>query len=488
MLRIAVSATGHDSRAALEYRFGEDCSEPGFLLLHYWRAEIQRLLIVLAVTALIGWLAGNMPLAMLIGVAGYLLVNYWQLWRLRHWLQGNPSATQTQPPESFGLWGEVFDGIYKLGRQEQKTRNYLESIIRKAQESSAALEIAVIMIDQQGSLVWWNLAGTRLLGFQYPRDQGHPVTNLVRDPRFSQYFHDADYSEPLKLPAPGDNSRTLEFEIALFGEQERLMIVRDVTQLHRMELMREDFVGNVSHELGTPITVIKGYLETIMDNVQDLEEKWRKPLRQMFQQSARMENIVHDLLMLTALETKAVKRQQKPCNLHLLIREVEHDTEQIYQDKGHKFSTSCDSELEIVGDRAELYSALSNLAQNAAKYTPDKGDVRIEAEYVSDGEAFEIRVIDNGIGVEPQHISRLTERFYRVDISRSSETGGTGLGLAIVKHILMRHDADLHISSESGNGSVFSCRFPAERIKGPDKPRAPAQAPFPDQPPQLNLH
>ena len=453
--------------------------------MHYWRAEILRLLSVLVLTAVVGWLAGNIPLALLAGVACYLALNYLQLWRLRKWLEGNPSATQTEPPESFGLWGEVFDGIYKLGRQEQKTRDYLESIIRKAQESSAALEIAVIMIDQHGSLVWWNLAGTRLLGFQYPRDQGHPVTNLVRDPRFSQYFHDADYGEPLKLPAPGDNSRTLEFEIALFGKQERLMIVRDVTRLHRMELMREDFVGNVSHELGTPITVIKGYLETIMDNVQNLDEKWRKPLLQMHQQSARMENIVRDLLLLTALETKAVKRQQKPINLYQLIREVEQDTEQVYQARGHKFTSSCDRELQIVGDRAELYSALSNLTQNAAKYTPDQGLIRIEAEF--SGDAFEIRVIDNGIGVEPQHVSRLTERFYRVDVSRSSETGGTGLGLAIVKHILLRHDGDLHISSESGNGSTFSCRIPPERIQGPDETRLPAQAPFPDQPPRINM-
>ena len=488
MLRIAVNATGQDSRAALEYRFGEDCSESGFLLLHYWRAEIQRLLIVLAVTALIGWLAGNVPLAVLIGVAGYLAVNYLQLWRLRNWLKGNPSAIQTEPPESFGLWGEVFDGIYKLGRQEQKSRDYLENIISKAQESLSALEIAVIMIDGEDCLDWWNLAGSRLLGFEYPRDQGHPVTNLVRDPGFSKYFHNADYSEPLKLPAPGDNSRTLEFEIALFGEQERLMIVRDVTRLHRMELMREDFVGNVSHELSTPITVIKGYVETIMDNVLDLDEKWRKPLRQMLKQSTRMENIVRDLLMLTALETKEVKRQQQPFNLEDLIREIEHDARQVYQVRGHEFTFSCDPKLKIVGDRAELYSALSNLAQNAAKYTPDNGAIRIEAEHTGKGEAFEIRVIDNGIGVEAQHVPRLTERFYRVDVSRSSDTGGTGLGLAIVKHILMRHDADLHISSESGKGSTFSCRFPAARIRGSDKTLRPEQAPFPDQPPRINVN
>ncbi len=456
--------------------------------MQYWRAEILRLLTVLAVAALIGWLAGNVLLTLFAGIAACLGINYWQLWRLRRWLRGNPSATQTGPPESLALWGEVFDGIYQLVRQEQKSRNYLESIIRKAQESSSALEIAVTMIDRRGSLEWWNQAAARLLGFQYPRDQGHPVTNLVRDPRFAQYFHEADYSEPLKLPTPGDGSRTLEFEIALFGERERLMIVRDVTRLHRMELMREDFVGNVSHELGTPITVIKGYLETIMEHVHELDSKWRKPLGQMLQQSARMENIVRDLLMLTALETKAVKRQQKPFPLAPLIREVESDTEQVYRRCGHSYQAECEESVQIVGDREELYSALSNLAQNAAKYTPDGGAIRIEAAFVDGGEAFEIRVIDNGIGVEAQHLSRLTERFYRVDVSRSSETGGTGLGLAIVKHILLRHDADLQIESESGKGSIFVCRFPSERIRGGEKIRAVHQTPFPDQPPQINVH
>ncbi len=462
-------------------------SAEGFGFLHYyWRAEVLRLLLVLAAAALIGWWAGAIPLALFLGIGGYLALSYWQLWRLRQWLGGNPSAIQTEPPESFGLWGEVFDGIYKLGRQEQKTRDYLESIIRKAQESSAALEIAVIMIDREGGLVWWNLAGTRLLGFQYPRDQGLPVTNLVRDPGFSEYFHNADYSTPLKLPAPVDDSRTLEFEIALFGERERLMIARDVTRLRRMEMMREDFVGNVSHELGTPITVIKGYLEAIMDNAHDLDEKWRKPLAQMAQQSVRMENIVRDLLLLTALETTAVKRQ-KPINLLRLMREVEHDTEQVYRNRGHAYSVSCGAELEIVGDRAELHSALANLLQNAAKYMPEPGAIHFEAGYIDNGDTFEIRVSDTGIGLEPQHIPRLTERFYRVDISRSSETGGTGLGLAIVKHILMRHDADLHIESEPGKGSTFACRFPVERIRDPKKPRAPTQAPFPDQPAQIDL-
>ena len=452
------------------------------------------MLLVLATAGAVGWLAGNLPFALALGVGGYLALNYWQLWRLRRWLKGNPSAIQTEPPESFGLWGEVFDGIYQLGRQEQKSRDYLESIIRKAQESSSALEIAVIMINRQGGLEWWNQAAAGLLGFQQSRDQGHPVTNLVRDPRFAEYFHEADYSEPLKLPAPGDNSRTLEFEIALFGERERLMVVRDITRLHRMELMREDFVGNVSHELATPITVIKGYLETIMDNTRDIDARWRKPFAQMLQQSARMENIVRDLLMLTALETKAVKRQQAPFDLAELIQEVESDTAQVYQSRGHRYVSSCEGGYKIVGDRAELYSALSNLAQNAAKYTPDQGEIRIEAGYTDDGEAFEIRVIDNGIGIDTRHLPRITERFYRVDVSRSSETGGTGLGLAIVKHILLRHGADLHISSEPGQGSNFSCRFPVERIRGGKRDSAPASIPEArisedqlSEPPRLNV-
>jgi two-component system phosphate regulon sensor histidine kinase PhoR len=428
-----------------------------------WRAELKRHFFVLAAVSLAGFATGELTLAWLLLFVSYAVFNFYQLLRLTKWLAKDHSSNKSAPPESFGLWGGIFDGIYRLQKQERRASAYLENIVNKAQESSAALEMAVIMIDRQNNLDWWNQASESLLGLRYPQDRRQPVTNLIRDPRFSEYFSGNAYDEPLKLNAPGDSGRVLEFQIALFGENERLMIARDITQLHRLELMRTDFVGNVSHELGTPITVIKGYLEAIMDNMQDLDDKWQKPIRQMHQQSSRMENIVKDLLLLSSLETKTRPRPQDSFSLLQLLSEIRNDTQQIFAKKSHDFRLDCDEKLQFLGERGELYSAISNLVTNAAKYTPAEGTIMVSAQYSEVG--LEIVIRDNGIGIEPQHLPRLTERFYRVDVSRSSETGGTGLGLAIVKHIVGRHDGELNIDSEVGKGSRFVCHFPPSRLR-----------------------
>lgn len=427
-----------------------------------WQSELKRCILILIITGLIGLLIGELLIVWLITLAAFVLINLYQLRRLNQWLLEASSGENIDAPESVGLWGDIFDSIYRIQKQERKTGNFLSQIINKAQESSAALEMAVIMINKQGNLDWWNLASQKLLGLKYPQDRNQSVTNLIRDPGFTEYFHSEKYEETLKLEAPGESKKILEYQIALFGEHERLMIVRDITQIQRLENMRKDFVGNVSHELGTPITVFKGYLEAIIDNMEQLDPKWEKPMLQMKQQAFRMENIVRDLLMLTSLETKTLPKQQDKIVIAQLISEIESDTQQMFLDKSHHFVTDCDPSVIITGKRSELYSALSNLVVNAAKYTPKNGTIKLNTEFTN--ETFDLVVEDNGIGIDSQHIHRLTERFYRVDVSRSSDTGGTGLGLAIVKHILLRHDADLEISSEVGKGSKFVCKIPLTRI------------------------
>lgn len=431
--------------------------------MYNWRSEIRRYLSLLVVVSLLGyWLDLLLP-ALLLFFASLVVIDMVQLNRLHKWLAKDHTADKSAPPESFGIWGTIFDGIYRLQKQERRASAYLEKILHKAQESSAALEIAVIMINRHNNLDWWNRASEDLLGLHYPQDRGQSITNLVRDPKFSEYFNSENYDVPLKISAPGDASQVLECQIAVFGKHERLMIIRDVTQLHRLELMRKDFVGNVSHELGTPITVIKGYLEAITDNMHDLDEKWQKPIEQMHQQSQRMENIVKDLLMLSSLETKLKPKQQSPFSLAQLLSEVRNDTMQIYKEKSQQFSVSCPDSIRFLGERSEIYSAVSNLIVNAAKYTPANGEISVSVEH--DDECLAIAIKDNGLGIEPQHIPRLTERFYRIDVSRSTQTGGTGLGLAIVKHIVVRHDGELEIESEPGKGSCFTCRFPASRFQ-----------------------
>ncbi len=427
-----------------------------------WRSELKRLCLLLSLAAIVGYAAGNVSWVMLASLGAYYLYNLYQLRRFNLWLNRASSEIHSEPPESFGLWGDIFDGIYRLQKQERRASSYLANIIDKAQESSAALEMAVVMINKQGNLDWWNFAAENLLGLQYPKDRYQSITNLIRNPKFSEYFHNENYAETLKMEAPGESSQILEFQIALFGENERLMIVRDITQLHRLESMRKDFVGNVSHELGTPITVIKGYLEAILDNRDSLDKKWHKPLQQMRQQSLRMENIVRDLLMLSSLETKGLGKKQDIIELQSLFSEIESDTKKMFKDKAHSFSIAAIPTLSIVGKRSELYSAISNLVVNAAKYTPAGGHIKLCAEMGLD--SLDIAVEDDGIGIEEHHIPRLTERFYRIDSSRSSDTGGTGLGLAIVKHILARHEGELEVESTPGKGSRFICKIPLSRV------------------------
>lgn len=436
--------------------------------LHNWRKDINRQLLTGLLTCIIGYFLGQVLWTVIALLSFYCVRNYYQLRRLHHWLALDPDTRPVEPPESSGIWGDIYDGIYRMQKQERQSKEYLENIINKAQESSAALEMAVVMINKKGTLDWWNEAAEQLLGFRFPQDQNQTVTNLVRDPKFSDYYNSKNYSETLKMPAPGDSRRILEYQIALFGEQERLMIVRDITQLQRLANMRKDFVANVSHELGTPITVIKGYLEAILDNRDSLDERWHKPIDQMRQQSMRMENMVRDLLMLSSLETKTMPKNREAIDIVSLIHEIENDTRQMFTDKSHKFITRCADNTLIMGKRNELYSAISNLVVNAAKYTPPKGTIELITR--RDAKRYYVEVKDNGIGVEAHHLPRLTERFYRVDGSRASDTGGTGLGLAIVKHILLRHDGELLIESEYGKGSRFICAFSLERIRATDTP------------------
>lgn len=432
-------------------------------MLRDWDSAIRKLLFLLGVLLLAGLLSGHVAWVIAGGLSLYLGYTMLQLRRLHRWLYSPDSGRDSQPPESLGLWGDIFDGIYQLQRRERDATDYLKSIIDRAQESTAALEMAVIMINRRGHLEWWNPAADHLLGLHGDHDRNQPVINLLRQPEFLDYFEQGEYNRPLNLTSPINRDRMLEYQITWFGAGERLMLVRDITQLHRLETMRRDFAGNVSHELRTPITVITGYLETLQDSGEDLPERWRRPLAQMQQQSQRMENIIRDLLTLTQLETKSVSRQRTAIDMHALLEEIRGDAEQLFSEREHAYIVECDPAIRLQGNRNELYSALSNLAFNAAKYTPLSGTITLHGTLEPEGELV-VDVADNGPGIEARHIPRLTERFYRVDESRSTDTGGTGLGLAIVKHVLARHGATLEIRSEPGRGSHFLCHFPADRV------------------------
>ena len=394
-------------------------------------------------------------------LGAYLGWSTWQLLRLHKWLKHH--QPDEAPPDGYGLWGEVFDSIYHLQRRNQRARGRLQAVIDRMQESTAALRDGMILLDRDGNLEWWNQSAERLLGLKSPQDGGQPVTNLVRHPRFKEYFESEDYREPLELSSPINDNLRLQFHITLYGAGEHLMLVRDVTRVHQLEQMRKDFVANVSHELRTPLTVIAGYLETLLDNVEDVNPRWTRALQQMQQQAGRMQNLLNDLLLLAKLEATDYPADNKPVAVDLMLLSIRNDAQALSGARNHRISLEADSKVKLKGSEAELRSAFSNLVFNAVKYTPDEGEIRIR--WWADEQGAHLAVQDSGIGIDPKHLPRLTERFYRVDSSRNASTGGTGLGLAIVKHVLLRHRGTLDISSVPGKGSSFTCHFPTQQVE-----------------------
>lgn len=426
-----------------------------------WRgAVVRRLLLLVGACLLLGALTGEYAWVLACGLAIHLAWTLSQLLRLHKWLREH--KTDEPPPDGYGLWGEVFDSIYHLQRRNQKARGRLQAVIDRVQESTTALKDAVVMLDSQGNLEWWNRAAETLLGLKTPQDSGQQLANLVRDPRFKEYFERGNYAEALEIPAPTNDRRRLQFHITRYGNREHLLLVRDVTRLYQLEQMRKDFVANVSHELRTPLTVIAGYLETLLDNVEAVNPRWLRALQQMQQQGARMQTLLNDLLLLAKLESTDYPSDNQPLAIDLLLLSIKNDAQALSGDQQHRISLEADPHLKLKGSEAELRSAFSNLVFNAVKYTPAGGDIRIR--WWGDEQGAHLAVSDSGMGIETRHLPRLTERFYRVDSSRASNTGGTGLGLAIVKHVLLRHRGNLEISSVPGKGSTFTCHFAAAQV------------------------
>ena len=426
-----------------------------------WRGALaRRLLLLLAACGLIGLITGQYAWALAIGLGAYLLWHLKQLLRLHAWLRER--QPDDAPPEGYCLWGEVFDSIYHLQRRNQKARGRLQAVIDRVQESTAALKDAVVMLDSQGNLEWWNRAAEQLLGLKTPQDSGQAITNLVRHPRFKEYFEAGQYQEALEIPSPINDRQRLQLQITRYGNNEHLMFVRDVTRLHQLEQMRKDFVANVSHELRTPLTVISGYLETLLDNVEEVNPRWLRALQQMQQQGSRMQNLLNDLLLLAKLEATDYPSDNQPVAMDLLLLSIRNDAQALSGGRNHRISLEADHQVRLKGSEAELRSAFSNLVFNAVKYSPEESEIRIR--WWADEQGGHFSVADSGIGIEAKHLPRLTERFYRVDSSRASNTGGTGLGLAIVKHVLLRHRARLDITSVPGKGSTFTCHFPAQQL------------------------
>jgi two-component system phosphate regulon sensor histidine kinase PhoR len=395
-------------------------------------------------------------------VAGLLSVGAYHLHQLHRLLVWSRTPIGTPAPSGRGLWGRVFAEFERRSRQSYEVRDSLSNALTRFQDASQAMPDGVLYLSRSDTIEWLNVRAEQHFGLDRTRDLGAPVTHLVRDPEFVRYLQSRHYGDPLVMHSGRGAGLTLQVQIIPFGEDQYLVLSRDISQLEKLETMRRDFVANVSHELRTPLTVIDGFLETLTDGLDDFErDDVHRFLSLAHEQSGRMRRLIDDLLTLSALETGAPAPVEEEVGVADLLREVHKETELLSAGR-HAVTMTLDGGGVLRGSYKELHSVVANLASNAVRYTPAGGHVEIGWRSTDGGGEFWVQ--DDGIGIEPDHIPRLTERFYRVDRGRSRETGGTGLGLAIVKHILTRHQAELSVRSKPGEGSRFVVRFPPERI------------------------
>lgn len=334
-------------------------------------------------------------------------------------------------------------------------------LIDRAQSSLVALAEAVVLTDELHQIEWWNPAAERLLGIQ-ELDRGRNILGILRQPAFVEYFNNMEQQpDGIKLKSSLHEDRYVQIKLTRFGLESRLVVAYDVTRVHNLEQMRKDFVDNISHELRTPLTVLSGYLETFTDQ-EDFNPRWRRPFEQMQAQTKRMNALVNDLLLLSRLENDKQLAKNQIVDMPSLMNQLFDDAQAYNSEYSHILNLDIDSHCDLIGSDVELASAFGNLITNAIKYTPKGGVITIG--WHDDQEHGYFTVEDNGIGIDPKHLPRLTERFYRVDSARSRQTGGTGLGLAIVKHVLMQHGAHLEVDSKPNQGSCFKAVFPKERL------------------------
>lgn len=417
---------------------------------HWWRAG-SRISLLALLGAALGILLDDIALGLLCSALALLVFWYVQLFRVERWL----AQPDREPPEARGIWGRLLDHIYRLQRQSKEAQGRLESSIQYLQDSLKSVRDAAIITDPWGNIAWVNDSAESLLGISLNDDVGRPLVNLMRIRELSQYLSLADYSQPLRLLPTSEREACLQVEVSTFSGGDRLIFVKDISEQYKLEVMRRDFVGNVSHELRTPLTVLKGYVENIQSLESELVDQIARPLAQMEMQVVRMEVLLKDLLWLSRIESIEGADKTSPINMASLVNEIAEDLRAAWPQR--ELICSMEYDGMILGDAVELHSAVSNLVVNALKYSGADSSVMIRWSRV-DGQPT-LSVIDEGEGIEPQHIPRLTERFYRVDKSRSQNTGGTGLGLAIVKHVALSHNAELVISSVYGKGSEFALAF-----------------------------
>ena len=436
-----------------------------------WLAELWTIGGLLAAAVAAGYLTGG-TLWWLAGAgAVYAGSNVRNAARQLRWLN---DGLDEPPPDAFGLWAEVGHRLYQERREAREAAREAAERVEQHERSMQALPDGIVLLDANQQIRWSNTAAQRLIGLQEPDDRGQHIDNLLRHPEFTEYRRGEGFEQFIQIPSPTMPDNVIMVGMVPFSAGEFLLVCRDVTERVRIDRVRRDFLSNVSHELRTPITVLGGYLEMLQDAAaeDELPSRWKRPVDAMNDQATRMRHLVEDLLLLSRMESLGHPDAREEIDIDRLAAQVEEEAHALSGMLEHRIEIEVQSGTRVSGSVSEFRAVFSNLVRNAIQYTPAGGLIRIE--WRVDEDAAWFVVADEGEGIEAEHLSRLTERFYRVDKGRSREAGGTGLGLAIVKHALAHYDGELEIESEPGRGSRFACRFPRDIVLQPSTSPSPS--------------
>ena len=388
----------------------------------------------------------------------YLIMHMYWIFRLKKWLN-SPSLSNL--PHGTGIWQQIFTKHYQVFKKNKNSKKELVSALEQFTQAAEALVDGVVALNENNEIIWSNNKAKIMFNLNIKKDIGQPINYIFRNTKLINYLDKANFDESITINLDANLKKVIEVKILLFGEKQKVLIAKDISQAIKIEANRKEFISNVSHELKTPLTVISGFIETLEDMTEFKNKDHKKIFKTMSSQAYRMTKLVDDLLLLSNVESNLFQNRSEKLQIKIIINKIKKSISSI-DAKKHKIKYLINENLNIYGSKKEIESAFYNLITNAIRYTENNGSISISWGLINGLPIFEVK--DNGCGIEQKHIDRITERFYRVDPDRSRDTGGTGLGLSIVKNIIKQHNGELKITSEVGKGSSFKLIFDKESI------------------------
>lgn len=388
----------------------------------------------------------------------YLIIHMYWIFRLKKWLK-SPSLSNL--PHGTGIWQQIFTEHYQVFKKNKNSKKELVSALEQFTQAAEALVDGVVALNENNEIIWSNNKAKIMFNLNIKKDIGQPINYIFRNTKLINYLDKANFDESITINLDANLKKVIEVKILLFGEKQKVLIAKDISQAIKIEANRKEFISNVSHELKTPLTVISGFIETLEDMAEFKNKDHKKIFKTMSSQAYRMTKLVDDLLLLSNVESNLFQNRSEKLQIKIIINKIKKSISSI-DAKKHKIKYLINENLNIYGSKREIESAFYNLITNAIRYTQNNGSISISWGLINGLPIFEVK--DNGCGIEQKHIDRITERFYRVDPDRSRDTGGTGLGLSIVKNIIKQHNGELKITSDIGKGSSFKLIFDKESI------------------------